>query len=203
MYLGYNFDEAYQKRFGRPPSLGPGNTSGLKLYESCPSIKGEVVKREQEEELVLDTPQLGIPHPEPKVPLRPMLPGADLRDNTPAYNNDYTVQMLDVLDNPSFINLWVLPSMTTQVSQGLIQPIPQLRGARPKDVVPQKLKGGVPMTQNEVSGMTEPLNQGKTGAPSIITSVGPSVSQVGEPSVTELRPNVYEKHDQRYTIRFE
>ena len=172
-----------------------------KLYQSHPAIKGGVVLG-QEEELVLNTPQLGIPHPEPKAPLRPMLPGADLRDNTPAYNNDYTVQMLDVLDNPSFINPWVLPSMTTQVPQGLIQPILQPRGARPKDVVLQKLNRGVPMTQSEVSGMTESLKQGKTGAPSIITLVGPLVSQVGDPSVTEPRPNVYERHNWRYTKRF-
>ena len=168
------------------------------MYQGHTAIKGEVVKREQEEELVLDTPQLGIPCPEPKEPLRPMLPGADLRDNTPAYNNDYTIQMLDVLNNPSFINPWVLPSMATQVPQGLIQPISQLRGARPKDVVPQKLKGGVLMTQSEVSGMTEPLNQGKTGVPS-----PPSVSQVAEFSVTEPRPNIYERHNHRYTKRFE
>ena len=31
-YLGSNFDEAYQKRFGRPPSQGSGNTSGPKPY---------------------------------------------------------------------------------------------------------------------------------------------------------------------------
>ena len=92
--------------------------------------------------------------------------------------------------------------MTRQVPQGLMQPIPQLREARPKDVVLQKLKGGVLMTQSEVSGMTEPLKQGKTGAPSIITLVGSSVSQVGEPSVTEPRPNIYERHDWRYTKRF-
>ena len=185
-----------------PPSQSPGNTSGPKLYQSCPAIKGGVFERGQGEELVLNTPQLGIPHPEPKALLRPMLPGADLRDNTPAYNNDYTVQMLEILDNPSFINHWVFPSMTTQVPQDLIQPILQLRGARPKDVVLQKLNGGVPTTQSEVSGMTKPLKQGKTSAPSIITSVGPSVSQVGEPSVTEPRPNVYERHDWRYTKRF-
>ena len=201
-YLGSNFDESYQKRFGKFPSQGPGNTSGPNPYQSCLAIKGGVVERGQEEEVVLNTPQLGIPCPEPKAPLRPMLPGADLRDNTPAYNNDYTVQMLDVLDIPSFINPWVLPSMTTQVPQGLIQPVLQLRGARPKDVVLQKLNGGVPMTQSEVSGMAEPLKQGKTDAPSIITLVGPSVSQVGEPSVTELRPNVYERHNWRYTKRF-
>ena len=155
MHLGSNFDEAYQKRFGRPPSQSPGNTSGPKPYQSHLAIKGGVVERGQGEELVLNTPQLGIPHSEPKAPLRPMLLGAELRDNTPAYNNDYTVQMLDILDNPSFINPWVLPSMTTQVPQGLIQPILQLRGARPKDVVLQKLKGGVPMTQSEVSETTQ------------------------------------------------
>ena len=104
--------------------------------------------------------------------------------------------MLDVLDNPSFINPWALPSMTTQVPQNLIQPVPQLRGARPKNVVPQKLNGGVPTTQSEVSGITGPLKQGKTSAPSIITSVGPLVSQLGEPSVTEQR------HERRYTRRF-
>ena len=43
--------------------------------------------------------------------------------------------MLDVLDNPSFINPWALPTMTAQVPQGVIQPVPQPRGARPKEVV--------------------------------------------------------------------
>ena len=175
---------------------GSGSTIGPKPYQSCQAIKGGVIEKGREEELILNTPQLGIPCPEPKVPPRPMLPGANLRDNTPAYNNDCTVQMLDVLDNPSFINPWALPSMTTQVPQNLIQPVPQLRGARPKNVVPQKLNGGVLTTQSEVSGMTGPLKQGKTSAPSIITSVGPLVSQVGEPSVTEQR------HERRYTRRF-
>ena len=50
--------------------------------------------------------------------------------------------MLDVLDNPSFINLWALPTMTTQVPQGLIQQVPQPRGARPKEVVQPKSNEG-------------------------------------------------------------
>ena len=108
------------------------------------------------------------------------------------YNNEYTAQMLDVLDNPSFINPWALPTMTTQVPQGLIQPVPQLRGARPKEAVQPISNGGVPLNQSEVSGMIDLIKPDKTAAPSIVTLVEPSVSQVGDTSIVEQRPNVYE-----------
>ena len=109
--------------------------------------------------------------------------------------------MLDVLDNPSFTNPWALPTMTTQVPQGLIQPVPQPRGARPKEVVPPKSNEGVPSNQTEVSGMTNLIKSCKSAAPSVVTSVRPSVSQVGDTSIVEKRPNVYEHHDRRYTKR--
>ena len=125
----------------------------------------------------------------------------ELKNDTPAYNNEYTVQMLDVLDNPSFINLWALPTMTTQVPQGLIQLVPQLRGARPKEAVQPKSNGGVPSNWSEVSGMTNLIKPDKTASPSIVTLVGPSVSQVGDTFIVEQRPNVYECHDRRYTKR--
>ena len=85
--------------------------------------------------------------------------------------------MLDVLDNPSFINPWALPTMTTQVLQGLIQPVPQLRGARPKEMVQPKSNRGVPSNWSEVSGMTDLIKPDKTTAPSKVTLVGPSVSR--------------------------
>ena len=176
--------------------------SGPELNQGCPITKSEMVTREPEDNVASrNTPQSGIPQLKPKAPQRPMLPGAKLRDNTPTYDNNYAIQMLDVLDNPSFINPWALPSMTTQALQGLVQPIPQPRGARPKDVTQQMQNERAPTTQSEVSGMTGPLQQGRTSAPSIVTSVGPSVSQVGEPSIVEPGPNVYERHDKRYPTR--
>ena len=105
--------------------------------------------------------------------------------------------MLDVLDNPSFVNPWALPTMTTQVPQGLIQPVPQPRGARPKEVVQPKSNEDIPSNQSEVSGMTDLIKSCKTAAPSVVTSVGPSVSQVGDASIVEQRPNIYEHHDRR------
>ena len=43
--------------------------------------------------------------------------------------------------------------------------------------------------------MTDLIKSCKTAAPSVVTSVGPSVSQVGDTSIVEQRPNVYEHHD--------
>ena len=64
--------------------------------------------------MTLNTPQTGITPVEPKAPLRSMLPGVELRYNAPSYNKDYTIQVLDVLDRPTFINPWSLPPMTIQ-----------------------------------------------------------------------------------------
>ena len=91
--------------------------------------------------------------------------------------------------------------MTTQVPQGIIQPVPQPRGARPKEVVQPRVNEGVPLNQSEVSGMTDLIKSCKTAAPSVVTSVGPSVSQVGDTSIVEQRPNVYVCDDRRYTKR--
>ena len=49
--------------------------------------------------------------------------------------------------------------------------------------------------------MTDLIKSHKTAAPSVVTSVGLSVSQVGDTSIVEQRPNVYEHHDRRYTKR--
>ena len=99
--------------------------------------------------------------------------------------------MLDVLDNPSFINPWVLPTITSQVPQGLIQPVPQPRGARPKEGVRPKLKGNIPSNQSEVSSTADLIKTGRTAAQSTVTSVGPSVSQVGDPSSVENPGQMY------------
>ena len=201
MYLGSNFNEANQKRFGTPPGQVPGIMSDPQAYPNQPPQKARMVEKGQEEESTLNTPQLKIPCLEPKAPPMPLLPGTELKNDTPAYNNKYTIQMLDVLDNPYLSICGHYQLWTTQVPQGLIQPVPQPRGARPKEVVQPRSNEGIPSNQSEVSSMTNLIKSYKTAAPSVVTSVAPSVSQVGDTSIVEQRPNVYECHDRRYTKR--
>ena len=46
MYLGSNFNEAYQKIFGRPPGQAPGIMSGPQVYPDWPPQKTRVVEKE-------------------------------------------------------------------------------------------------------------------------------------------------------------
>ena len=129
MYSECNFNDLYQKRFAWPPGQGQAAVTTTGPYQGHPANREEGNKRVQEEGVPLTTPQASIPLMEPHVPLRPMLLGVELKQNEPSYNKDYTIQMLDILDNPSFINPWVLPPITAQPPQGLVQPIPQHGGA--------------------------------------------------------------------------
>ena len=104
--------------------------------------------------MTLNTPQTAIPPVEPKAPLRSMLPGVELRNNAPLHNKDYTTEMLDVLDRPTFINPWALPPMTIQPLEGLIQPIPQQKWTWPKEFVPKGLNDGIQADCSEGSGVT-------------------------------------------------
>ena len=78
-YLGSNFNEAYQRKFGRPPGQAPGIMSDPQAYPDQPTQKARMVEKGQEEESTLNTPQLKIPCLEPKAPPRPLLPGAELK----------------------------------------------------------------------------------------------------------------------------
>ena len=55
--------------------------------------------------------------------------------------------------------------MTTQPLQGLVQPIPQQTGARPKEFVPKGLNDGTQADPSETSGLTSQVTQGKVSAP--------------------------------------
>ena len=97
-YSGTNFDEAFRKRFGRPPGLGLESVTGPCLNQGWLITKGEAITPNPVKDMAsLGTPQSGVPYPEPKAPLRPLLPSAELKDSTPAYNSNYTIQMLDIL----------------------------------------------------------------------------------------------------------
>ena len=120
--------------------------------------------------MMRDTPQANILPMQANALLRPMLPGVELRPNAPSYNNEYTMQMLDVLDRPSFIN----PRQT-------------------------KLNKDSKETAKRVDALPEGTTQVRTGAPSVVTPVGPSVSKVREePPLINPRVNVYEVHDCRF-----
>ena len=109
--------------------------------------------------------------------------------------------MLDALHNPSFINLFALHTTTSQVPQGLIQPVPQPRGVGPKEAV--RPKRDMSPHLSEVSSTTNLIKLGRTTAPSTVTSVGPSVTLVGDTSSVRPTTNVYEHHDGRYAKKYD
>ena len=106
--------------------------------------------------------------------------------------------MLDVLDRPSFINPMGAANPNQSNTQGLIQPQPVAVGLRTMEMDPHKKRGLSSEHKKMIISKGAP-SVVESGVTSMVTSIGPSVSQVEEGENTcPPVPNVYEVHDPRY-----